>query len=107
MSYRCNRLQPSEKCINVQDPNDECCEVQVCDVSSDAHEEPENITIATSSSTTDSVSLTSTTSSTTTPTTTSTTTTTMVSFFEKISEVGTKMSVLRGISMVVTYSKHY
>ncbi|XP_041968891.1 putative epidermal cell surface receptor isoform X2 [Aricia agestis] len=36
---RCNRLPQSEKCINVQDPKDECCEVQVCDVSQDDHEE--------------------------------------------------------------------
>ncbi|XP_068618964.1 putative epidermal cell surface receptor isoform X2 [Battus philenor] len=50
---RCNRLQPSDKCINVQDPNDECCEIQVCDVSSDVHEEPENVT---SSSTVSSIS---------------------------------------------------
>ncbi|CAK1583427.1 unnamed protein product [Parnassius mnemosyne] len=66
---RCNRLPLSDKCINVQDPNDECCEVQVCDVSSDVHEEPENITISSSSSTS---TTTSTTSTSTTPVTTST-----------------------------------
>ncbi|XP_049877919.1 putative epidermal cell surface receptor isoform X2 [Pectinophora gossypiella] len=48
---RCNKLQPSDKCINVQDPNDECCEVQVCDVSQDVHEEPENTTSSTTSTT--------------------------------------------------------
>ncbi|XP_013171003.1 PREDICTED: putative epidermal cell surface receptor isoform X4 [Papilio xuthus] len=70
---RCNRLQTSEKCINVQDPNDDCCEIQVCDVSSDAHEEPENITMST----------TTTTPSTTTPMTTTpvATTSTMISSF--------------------------
>ncbi|CAG4931432.1 unnamed protein product [Parnassius apollo] len=66
---RCNPLPLSEKCINVQDPNDECCEVQVCDVSSDVHEEPENITMSSSSS---SSTTTSTTSSSTTPVTSST-----------------------------------
>lgn len=28
----------------MQDPTDECCEMQICDVSQDAHEEHENIT---------------------------------------------------------------
>nr|XP_026489639.1 putative epidermal cell surface receptor isoform X1 [Vanessa tameamea] len=46
---RCKRLPQSDKCINVQDPNDECCEMQICDVSQDVHEEPaENITSSTS-----------------------------------------------------------
>lgn len=62
---RCERYQPSDKCINVQDPNDVCCEVQVCDVSQDVHEEPENST----SSTTTTTSTTSTTSITTSLTT--------------------------------------
>ncbi|KAG6464357.1 hypothetical protein O3G_MSEX014459 [Manduca sexta] len=49
---RCNPLPPSEKCINVQDPNDACCEIQVCDVSHDVHEEPsENITSSTTKET--------------------------------------------------------
>ncbi|XP_045452953.1 putative epidermal cell surface receptor [Melitaea cinxia] len=49
---RCKRLPLSDKCINVQDPNDECCEMQICDVSQDVHEEPaENITSSTSSTT--------------------------------------------------------
>ncbi|XP_075983325.1 stranded at second transmembrane protein isoform X2 [Anticarsia gemmatalis] len=48
---RCNPLPVSDKCINVQDPNDACCEVQVCDVSHDAHEEPENTTTSTSTTT--------------------------------------------------------
>ncbi|XP_013182860.2 putative epidermal cell surface receptor [Amyelois transitella] len=48
---RCNPPRPSENCINVQDPNDACCEIQVCDVSHDAHEEPENITSTISSTT--------------------------------------------------------
>ncbi|CAK1552323.1 unnamed protein product [Leptosia nina] len=42
---RCNRVAQSERCINVQDPNDACCEIQICDVSQDVHEEPmENVT---------------------------------------------------------------
>ncbi|KAJ0173765.1 hypothetical protein K1T71_010914 [Dendrolimus kikuchii] len=50
---RCKPLIPSEKCINVQDPNDACCEVQVCDVSQDVHEEPaENVTSSTLTSST-------------------------------------------------------
>ncbi|PZC76691.1 hypothetical protein B5X24_HaOG204322 [Helicoverpa armigera] len=48
---RCNPLPVSDKCINVQDPNDACCEVQVCDVSHDVHEEPENTTTSTTSTT--------------------------------------------------------
>ncbi|XP_047033477.1 putative epidermal cell surface receptor isoform X1 [Helicoverpa zea] len=48
---RCNPLPVSDKCINVQDPNDACCEVQVCDVSHDVHEEPENSTTSTTSTT--------------------------------------------------------
>ncbi|XP_026734717.1 putative epidermal cell surface receptor [Trichoplusia ni] len=48
---RCSPLPISDKCINVQDPNDACCEVQVCDVSHDAHEEPENVTTSTSTTT--------------------------------------------------------
>ncbi|XP_050666015.1 putative epidermal cell surface receptor isoform X2 [Leptidea sinapis] len=44
---RCTRLPPSDKCINVQDPNDACCEIQICDVSQDVHEEPlENATMS-------------------------------------------------------------
>ncbi|CAH2045785.1 unnamed protein product, partial [Iphiclides podalirius] len=85
---RCNRLQPSDKCINVQDPNDACCEVQVCDVSSDAHEEPENMTIATSSSTANSIQSSTTRPITTTLITTPTSTTTMISFSENTSETG-------------------
>lgn len=51
-NFRCKRLPLSDKCINVQDPNDECCEMQICDVSQDVHEEPaENITSSTSSTT--------------------------------------------------------
>ncbi|XP_053613388.1 putative epidermal cell surface receptor isoform X1 [Plodia interpunctella] len=49
---RCNPIRASENCINVQDPNDACCEIQVCDVSHDAHEEPENITSSTTTTTT-------------------------------------------------------
>ncbi|XP_047506284.1 putative epidermal cell surface receptor isoform X3 [Pieris napi] len=37
---RCNRMPQSDRCINVQDPKDACCEIQVCDVSQDVHEEP-------------------------------------------------------------------
>ncbi|XP_022116637.2 putative epidermal cell surface receptor isoform X2 [Pieris rapae] len=37
---RCNRMPQSDQCINVQDPKDACCEVQICDVSQDVHEEP-------------------------------------------------------------------
>ncbi|CAH2094377.1 unnamed protein product [Euphydryas editha] len=49
---RCKRLPQSDKCINVQDPHDECCEMQICDVSQDVHEESvENITSSTSSTT--------------------------------------------------------
>ncbi|XP_063831692.1 putative epidermal cell surface receptor [Ostrinia nubilalis] len=48
---RCERHPPSDKCINVQDPNDACCEVQVCDVSQDVHEEPENVTSSSTSTT--------------------------------------------------------
>ncbi|KAM3962555.1 LOW QUALITY PROTEIN: stranded at second [Aphomia sociella] len=45
---RCNPIPPSDKCINVQDPKDACCEVQICDVSQDAHEESvDNITSST------------------------------------------------------------
>ncbi|XP_072930101.1 putative epidermal cell surface receptor isoform X4 [Epargyreus clarus] len=51
---RCTRLPQSDKCINVQDPNDECCEVQICDVSQDAHEEPiDNATSSTTTTTTE------------------------------------------------------
>lgn len=50
-AYRCSPLPVSDKCINVQDPNDACCEVQVCDVSHDVHEEPENATSSTSTTT--------------------------------------------------------
>ncbi|CAH0678678.1 unnamed protein product, partial [Chilo suppressalis] len=50
---RCERHPPSEKCISVQDPSDVCCEVQVCDVSQDVHEEPENGTSSTSTTTTE------------------------------------------------------
>nr|XP_037876204.1 putative epidermal cell surface receptor isoform X1 [Bombyx mori] len=47
---RCKQYSPSEKCINVQDPNDACCEIQVCDVSQDVHEEPpDNVTSSTTS----------------------------------------------------------
>ncbi|XP_022817778.1 putative epidermal cell surface receptor isoform X1 [Spodoptera litura] len=67
---RCKPLPVSDKCINVQDPNDACCEVQVCDVSHDAHEEPENTT----------------TSTTTTTTTTTSTTTEMIKGFEEYDE---------------------
>ncbi|CAB3246236.1 unnamed protein product [Arctia plantaginis] len=49
---RCSPLTVSDKCINVQDPNDACCEVQVCDVSHDVHEEPENSTSSTTTTTT-------------------------------------------------------
>ncbi|KAH9630788.1 hypothetical protein HF086_001016 [Spodoptera exigua] len=70
---RCNALPVSDKCINVQDPNDACCEVQVCDVSHDVHEEPEN---STSTSTT----------TTTTTSTTTTTTTEMIKGFEEYDE---------------------
>ncbi|KAJ2953164.1 hypothetical protein O0L34_g737 [Tuta absoluta] len=56
---RCKKLIQSDKCINVQDPNDECCEVQVCDVSQDVHEEPiENTTSSTTTSTTTTISTT-------------------------------------------------
>ncbi|XP_059058256.1 putative epidermal cell surface receptor [Achroia grisella] len=49
---RCNPIPPSDKCINVQDPKDACCEVQVCDVSQDVHEEPvDNVTSSTTAST--------------------------------------------------------
>ncbi|CAG9565313.1 unnamed protein product [Danaus chrysippus] len=48
---RCKNLPHSEKCINVQDPKDECCEVQVCDVSQDVHEEHDNMTSSTTSTT--------------------------------------------------------
>ncbi|KAJ8713886.1 hypothetical protein PYW08_007506 [Mythimna loreyi] len=48
---RCNPLPVSDKCINVQDPNDACCEVQVCDVSHDVHEEPDNSTTSTTTTT--------------------------------------------------------
>ncbi|XP_073950661.1 stranded at second transmembrane protein isoform X2 [Choristoneura fumiferana] len=59
---RCNPLPQSDKCINVQDPKDACCEVQVCDVSQDVHEEPvENTTSTTSTTTTTSTSTTTTT----------------------------------------------
>lgn len=45
---RCKQLPPSDICINVQDPKDSCCEIQVCDVSQDIHEEPiENATSTT------------------------------------------------------------
>ncbi|XP_052756461.1 putative epidermal cell surface receptor isoform X3 [Galleria mellonella] len=47
---RCNPIPPSDKCINVQDPKDACCEVQVCDVSQDVHEEIDNITSSTTAS---------------------------------------------------------
>lgn len=50
--FRCKRLPPSDKCINVQDPHDECCEVQICDVSQDVHEEPvDNSTSSTTTTT--------------------------------------------------------
>ncbi|XP_052744098.1 putative epidermal cell surface receptor isoform X3 [Bicyclus anynana] len=49
---RCKRLPPSDKCINVQDPHDECCEVQICDVSQDVHEEPIDNSTSTTSTTT-------------------------------------------------------
>lgn len=53
-NFRCKRLPLSDKCINVQDPHDECCEMQICDVSQDVHEEPaENNITSTTSSTTD------------------------------------------------------
>ncbi|CAH2264159.1 jg8112 [Pararge aegeria aegeria] len=49
---RCKRLPQSDKCINVQDPHDECCEVQICDVSQDVHEEPvDNSTTSTTTTT--------------------------------------------------------
>ncbi|XP_038207029.1 putative epidermal cell surface receptor isoform X2 [Zerene cesonia] len=49
---RCQRIAQSDRCINVQDPNDACCEIQICDVSQDVHEEPmENVTVSTSSTT--------------------------------------------------------
>ncbi|XP_063539026.1 putative epidermal cell surface receptor [Cydia strobilella] len=45
---RCPPLSQSDKCINVQDPNDACCEVQVCDVSQDVHEDQtDNVTNST------------------------------------------------------------
>ncbi|GBP13449.1 Putative epidermal cell surface receptor [Eumeta japonica] len=44
---RCPKLMASDKCINVPDPKDACCEMQVCDVSQDAHEESaDNFTAA-------------------------------------------------------------
>ncbi|XP_026314931.1 putative epidermal cell surface receptor isoform X3 [Hyposmocoma kahamanoa] len=69
---RCKKLEQSDQCINVQDPNDECCEVQVCDVSHDDHEEPvENITTTVKpDTTTSSINTTSTTSVTTSTSTT-------------------------------------
>ncbi|XP_045502574.1 putative epidermal cell surface receptor [Colias croceus] len=46
---RCQRIAQSDRCINVQDPNDACCEIQICDVSQDVHEEPmDNVTVSTS-----------------------------------------------------------
>ncbi|XP_063387665.1 putative epidermal cell surface receptor [Cydia fagiglandana] len=45
---RCAPLPPSDKCINVQDPKDACCEVQICDVSQDVHEDQtDNVTNST------------------------------------------------------------
>ncbi|KAG7298153.1 hypothetical protein JYU34_018932 [Plutella xylostella] len=48
---RCAPLKTSDKCIAVADPRDACCQLQVCDVSEDAHEEPENVTSSTTSTT--------------------------------------------------------
>ncbi|XP_034833884.1 putative epidermal cell surface receptor isoform X1 [Maniola hyperantus] len=50
---RCKRLPQSDKCINVQDPHDECCEVQICDVSQDVHEEPIDNSTSTTTTTTE------------------------------------------------------
>lgn len=44
LNSRCEEVKPSDKCINVPDPSDTCCEMQVCDVTHDAHED--NTTVA-------------------------------------------------------------
>lgn len=50
---RCPQLSlPSENCVRVKDPNDSCCQIVLCDVTTDDHEQPDSPSVMMTPSTT-------------------------------------------------------